>query len=381
MNTELAIDASAAGAASIPPAVRRAARRYRKRRARYYENLAGKLRAGRGGIKLLDIFERDAQRYPNEPLGVLSAYWAEVYANNGANLAETWQGTFPDDEVAIVRISQDAGDGALLVALTDIARIARLTDKVKSAIIGTLLAGVIGCLVAAFMATFFPIFSARKLQEVYGFIPAEHWGPHGKSFVSWAEGVKSYGLYVVVVFGLIVSYVLWTVNNLVGPAREWLDQNVVLYKVVRDIKGALFLSTMSTLTRRRGNVMFTMRQSLSIFSESVRSKWLRWRVMQVLDAIDATGGVGSDAFDTNLLSKEMFYFLRDTQEALGFAEGFEETGKFVENTVLDGVLLRMTIYRWALLLAGVATVVIFWGWQFSVIYEMKEVMTTYFSSR
>lgn len=382
MSQDLAYELGAATPTSVPANVRRAASRFRKQRARYYENLAGKLAAGRGNIKLLEIFERDAQRYPGQPLGILSAYWADVYAGNGANLAEAWQGTFPDDEVSIIRIAADAGDGgALLTALQDVSRIAKLTDKVKKGVIATLSAGVIGIAIALTMATIFPIVAAAKFQEIYGFIPLDQWGPKGKSFVDHAERVKTYGLYVVAAFVVLVTYVQWTLNNLVGPAREWLDQKVVLYRTIRDIKGALFLSTMATLTRKRGNVMFTMRQSLETFAASVRSRWLRWRVQQVIDGIDATGGVGSDAFNTNLLSKEMFYFLRDTQEANGFAEGFQETGKYVESTVLDDVLLRMTVYRWILLLAGVATVLAVFAWQFSVIYEMKGVMQTYFSSK
>lgn len=373
--------AGSASSPTLPFKVRRAAARFRRQRARYYENLAGKLQAGRGNIKLLDIFERDAQRYPGEALGVLSSYWADVYASNGANLAETWQGTFPDDEVSIIRIAADAGDGALLTALQDVSRIAKLSDKVKSATLATLSAGFVGLAIALGMATVFPMVAASKFQEIYGFIPLDQWGQKGKAFVEHAERVKSYGIYFVAFVALLIAYVHWTVNNLIGPAREWLDQKVVLYRAVRDIKGALFLSTMATLTRKRGNVMFTMRQSLETFGSSVRSKWLRWRVQQVVDGIDATGGVGSEAFNTNLLSKEMFYFLRDTQEANGFAEGFEETGRYVESTVLESVLLRMQIYRWAMLLAGVATVVAIFGWQFSVIYEMKGVMQTYFTSK
>jgi type II secretory pathway component PulF len=382
VSQDLAVEITSVASATIPLRVRRAAATYRKHRARYYENLAGKLKAGRGNIKLLDIFERDAQRYPGEPLGILSAHWADLYSGNGANLAEAWQGTFPDDEVSIIRIAADAGgDGALLTALQDVSRIAKLTDKVKSAVIGTLAAAIVGITVALLMATVFPLVAAAKFLEIYGFIPLDQWGPKGKAFVDHAERVKSYGLYFIGAAVTVFMYVQWTINNLVGPAREWLDQKVILYRVIRDIKGALFLSTMATLTRKRGNVMFTMRQSLETFVSSVRSNWLRWRVQQVIDGIDATGGVGSDALNTNLLSKEMFYFLRDTQEANGFAEGFEETGKYVESTVMDDVLFKMTVYRWVLLLTGVATVLAVFGWQFSVIYEMKGVMQTYFTSK
>lgn len=375
-------DFDAATPARIPSKVLRAAARFRRQRARYYSNLAGHLEAGRGNIKLLEIFERDAQRYPGEPLGVLSAYWADVYAGNGANLAEAWQGTLPDDEVSIIRISADAGDGAaLLTALQDVSRIATLGDNVKKGVIATLGAGAVGIAIALAMVTIFPIVAAEKLQQIYGFIPLDQWGPKGKAFVDHAERVKAYGLYFVGAGIVLAAYVQWTLNNLTGPARDWMDRKLVLYRTLRDIKGALFLSTMATLTRKRGNVMFTMRQSLETFSVSVRSRWLRWRVQQVIDGIDSTGGVGSDAFNTNLLSREMFYFLRDTQEANGIAEGFQSTGVYVEQTVLADVLVRMTFYRWVLLLSGVATVLGVFAWQYAVIYEMKGVMQTYFTSR
>ena len=77
----------------------------------------------------------------------------------------------------------------------------------------------------------------------------------------------------------------------------------------------------------------------------------------------------------------MYYYLRDTQEARGFAEGFDETGKYVEGNILEGIVKRMTVYRWGLLLIGVFCVVGIMGWQFSVIYEMKGVMSNYYSSK
>jgi type II secretory pathway component PulF len=364
-----------------PFSVRNAAAKFRKTRADYYRYLASMLDASKGNTKFSTLFERDAQRYTGTARGTLCAFWSERYMNNGGNLGETWTGTFPDDEVAIIRVAQDAGDGALLNALKDVARIAALSDKVKSETIGTMMAAIIGMTIALVMLTLFPVFSSRKLQEIYSFIPLSEWGPNGKAFNDHAQMVLDYGLFIVMGIILTIVYILWTVENLVGPVRDWLDKNFVLYRAIRDIKGALFLATMSTLTRRRGNVMFTLRESLSTFGQNARSPWLRWRVSQVVDGIDATGAVGTEAFNTPLLSQEMYFYLRDTQEARGFAEGFEETGNYVESTILDGIIKRMTVYRWVMLLAGVFCVVGVMGWQFSIIYEMKGVMQNFYSSK
>jgi len=53
----------------------------------------------------------------------------------------------------------------------------------------------------------------------------------------------------------------------------------------------------------------------------------------------------------------------------------------VEDSVVDGLVKRMTIYRWVLLLSAVASVVGVMAWQFSVINEMRGVMQLYYSSR
>lgn len=365
----------------LPFAVRRAASSFQSKRADYYLHLANMIRSTRGETKLLTMFERDVQRYHSTPRGVLAAHWVEAYSNSGSNLSEAWQGCFPDDEVSIIRVAQDAGGDALEIALRDVSRVAILTDKVRKEVIGTLLAAIIGLTIAAVMLTLFPIFSSGKLQEIYSFIPLDAWGPNGTSFNNYAKNVKEYGLYVVFAVAIVLAWIHWSINGWVGALRDWADQNVVLYRVIRDLKGALFLATMSTLTRKRGNIMYTLRESLTTFSISVRSKWLRWRVDEIIDRVDQTGAINSDAFDTNLLSKEMYYFLRDTQEASGFADGFSETGKYVEESIIDALVKRMTVYRWLMLLGAMCAVISVMAWQFSVINEMRSVMQSYYSSK
>jgi type II secretory pathway component PulF len=365
----------------IPGNVRRAAASFVKKRSGYYGYLANIMKSTKGETKLLTLFERDAQRYEGSPRGVLAAYWVEEYSNNGSNLSATWQGCFPDDEISIIRVAQDAGGNALEVALGDVARVAALSDKVQKEVRGTLAAAIIGLVIATVMLTVFPIFSSGKLQDIYNFIPLDQWGTQGKRLNNYADWIQDNGIYVAFALGTIFAWVQWSLNNWTGPSRDWADQKIVLYRAIRDIKGALFLATMATLTRKRGNVMFTLRDSLTAFSSSIRSDWLRWRVDEIVERVDQTGAVDSEAFATNLLSKEMYFFLRDTQEARGFADGFAETGKFVEESIVGELVQRMTIYRWVLLLGAVMCVVGVMGWQFSIINEMRGVMNLYYSSK
>lgn len=365
----------------IPLKVKRAAASFNKNRAEYYSYLSSMLSASKGNTKFSTLFDRDAQRYEKTPRGILCSYWAELYMANGGNLGLTWEGTLPDDEVAIIRVAQDAGDSALLSALSDVARIAKLSDTVKSAVISTLAVAVAAIAIATLMLTIFPIFAAQKFMAIYSFIPVEEWGSSGKGLLHHAKFVQTYGIYVVLAFVGLIIYIQWTISNLVGPIRDWLDEKFVLYRAIRDIKGALFLATMSTLTRKRGNISFTLRDSLSLFAANSRSRWLRWRVEQVVAGVDQTGAIGTDAFDTPLLSREMFFYLRDTQEARGFAEGFVETGNYVESHILESIIKRMKIYQLIFLLFSVLCGVYVVSNISSVIFEMKGVMQNYYSSK
>lgn len=367
-------------AEKLPFSISQAARAFHKNRAEYYSYVANVLRSSAGLIKILQIFENDSQRYKGTPRGTLSVLWHERYSDNGGNLADALDGTLPEDELAIVRVAQNAGVDALIVAFDDIGRIAKLSDKVRKETLGTLLAGILGITIAVLMLTAFPVFSVGALRSAYDFLPLSWWGKSGKAFVAYAEWIKTYIILVVVFVGILVAAINWSLPNLVTPVREWLDERIVLYRVIRDLKGAMFLSTMATLTRKRAGVMFTLKQSLEIFSESAKTPWLKWRINQVIEGADASGAIGVDAFNTGLINKEMYFFLEDMQRAKGFAEGFEATGLYVESTVLESIIKRMTVYRWAMLISAVLVAVSMFAWQFRVIHEMKSAMSLYIAS-
>lgn len=365
---------------NIPFQVRMAAHRFRGKRADYYRYAASILKSSGGGIKILQLFENDIVRFEGRPRGILCAYWHERYSINGGNLADTFQGTLPDDEVAIIRVSQDAGGEALIMALDDVSRMAKLTDQIRIQSLATVFAGLMGLTIATLMLTLFPIFSVKELANAYDFLPLEAWGSKGKRYHAYATWVEAHLLHFVFLLAVVSSTVHWTFGNLVGPFREWLDEHFALYRVARDLKGALFLSTMSTLTKKRGGIMFTLKQSLEIFSESARTRWLKWRIDQVIDGADQTGAIGVGAFNTGMISREMFFYLEDMQKARGFSEGFEETGKYVEANLLNDILNRMKFYRWGMLIFSLVVAISIFVWQFQVIHEMRGAMSSFLAT-
>lgn len=359
----------------IPLSVRRAASRFKSKRSDYYLNLAALIEASKGNTKLVDIFERDAQRYGKSPRGVLSAYWAQKFLTC-ADLADTWQGTLPEDEVTIVRAAKNAGVGALSQAFLDIGKFAKLTDRVKKESLVTVSAGLLAVVIALVMVTIYPIYASQMLLDIFVYLPLENWGPSGKSLVEHANWVKEYWLLALAPIFVISYYVYWSINNLTGPVRDWLDQHIAIYRTVRDVKGTVFLATMATLTRKRGGTMFTLDKALNTVAQSSTSPWFKWRIYEILAGVDTTGGTSSDAFDTNLLSREMYYFLRDVQEARGFSEGFEEVGSYIESTVMDGIIKHMVKYRWIMLLSSLVVVAYVVAWNQMVIYEISRIASS-----
>ena len=137
---------------------------------------------------------------------------------------------------------------------------------------------------------------------------------------------------------------------------------------------------MATLTRKRGNVMFTLGQSVERLSAQTVNPWLKWRLAEVADRITVSGGTGKDMFRTQLISEDMYYFLQDTIESKDVASGFAETGRYVESTVVNEIKKRLKLYSYVMLGIGVTTVLTVNAWQMAATFEMKGAMDAYYSS-
>jgi type II secretory pathway component PulF len=369
----------AATSPTLPWHLRLAARRFRGQRADYYLWLASLLEASRGRTTLLMVFERDAERFAGTPRGQLADWWANRFSRT-SSLSQAWEGCLPQHEITIVRVAQEGSGDALLQALRDMARLARLADRVAGESLGTLMAGLVGSAVALAMLMLFPLHASERLAHLYGFIPLDQWGPRGQALMGHAASVQRWGAWALAVLAAGGLAIGWSIDHLTGRLRDWLDAHVLLYRALRDLRGALFMATLATLTRKRGNLMFTLRSSLATFAAAVDSPWLRWRIEQIMARMDRDGG-SAESFDTPLLSREVFWFLRDTQEARGVAEGFEEAGRHVEQAVLSMVLRKLVVARWLLLGLSVAVVLFMTGWTFAVIHEMKSVMQAWYGTR
>ncbi len=357
---------------------RRAISGFHRQRADYYQDLASLLRTAKR--KLLDVFELDAERYAGSPRGTLSKLWLERFDSNGADLGATWEGTLPDAELAVLRVTLEGDSDALPRALESIAAMARLSDQVIAETRGTLAMSLLGLMIGVLAVTVLPIFTVGQIQSTFD-VPESFWPSAGVQMLHWANWVRSNVVGVSIALVASLAWVSWSIQNWTGDLRNTLDQRILPYSICRDISAVQFLTTMAALTRKRGNVMSTLQGALEKLSASTQNSWLRWRIDQVVDEVHATGAVSATCFDTGLLPQEIYWRLRDLEESKGLSESFEETALFVEQTILPRLAKTLARIRAVILLVGLALTVAMVVWTGSVMSGMTKSAMNFYGSQ
>jgi len=359
---------------TLPLATRQAVRRFHGERADYYEDLSSLLTSTQR--KMQQVFEQDAQRYEGSARGVLAALWLQRFIDNGANLALAWQGSLPEDEVAVLHVLQDAGADAVPTALLDMARMARLSDATRKASTTTLRVAVVALILAALGVTVLPVFAVAQLQASLD-MPVAAWGRAGQALAAWAVGVRHWWLAWALLSSVALYGVHLSVRRWTGPGRERADRSLALYQFARDLAAVRFLLVMSTLTRKRAGVMFTLTEALQQLAAAAANPWMRWRLEQVQRRIEDTGATSCEVFDTGLLAPPMYWRLRDVEEGQGFAQAFALTADHVEKSLVPRLLSRLQTWRWAMLLLAVGCTLVMVFWIQTVTSEMKSAVLNY----
>ena len=161
---------------------------FQKSRSDFYEDKSTLLMSS--DKKLIDIFSVDSGRYAGTPRGVISSIWVRRLEENGADLADAWFGTLPDDEVAVLSVQQIGGTNAIAMALKDMARMSKLTELVVAETRRTVGVAAIALLIGLSAITVFPLFAVDLLKESLE-MPTSAWGSSGRALAAWADIIKA----------------------------------------------------------------------------------------------------------------------------------------------------------------------------------------------
>ena len=351
---------------------------FQSKRADYYEHLANLFRSG---LKPLGIFQKEAERYAGTSRGTLSALWDQRFEASGADLRATWQGCFPEGELLVLALISDGDSGALADSLDAMARIARTSQKVASEAVGTLAVAALGLLLALLVISLLPIYVIAQLKDSMD-IPVSYWQPVAVNLLLWTEWVASNGVLVVIGIAAVVAALAWSVPNLIGPGRGFLDKHIALYSTARDVQATRFLMLMAELTRPRGNRMATLKVSLETIYASTGNPWVRWKLDLALQRMAATGGTTLDFLDTGLLPQEMFWYLRDMEEAnKDTSKAFTATAQHIDTMLLPAFAKALQRVRWVVLIFSVCVIAGANGWIVNASQSMKQAAMNYYSAQ
>lgn len=355
---------------SLPVRIRRCAAAFDKKRYAYFENMASMLIASDGHMNYLTLFEREAERYQGTDRGRLTAYWVERMHETGARLSESWLGSVPNDELAVIAIAERRGRGAVAAALADIARVGHTVASARKAFFATIAMALVGMTLAMSMILMMPFFFKPFFIKSFGFIPPEFYGPNTIRYYKTADFVGAVWWMVIPAVIAGAMWVAWSLPNWTGRARRWCDENIIIYKLYRDFKGALFLATLASLTKSSGGEVTNQRSALLMMVKEVQP-WLRWKVEEMLSRMDSRGALDASIFDVGVVDKEIYYRITDIFEARGLSDGLEIAGRESEERAVSAIESRGKILRTVMLGGGVVTVMGLLFWVYGVVFEFK----------
>lgn len=358
----------------------RARRAFTGQRLDYYAHLADLLEDTDGRTNLLRIFERDALRHGGTPRGQLSAHWAEKYESSGASLSATWQHTLPAQEVMLIAIAEQAGAQALVGALRDLERIGRVLESSRRAFAHTVLTAVVACAISGTMLLAVPYFFVPFLDTAFGFVPGEYRGAATRAYYGLANFLRWIWPLLFTAMVGAMAWLAWALPRWTGPVRSRADEALLLFRLYRDFKGALFLAMLASLTQNRGGATTSQREAL-LRMQVGAPPWLAWKIRSILENIDNFGGLDARMLDVGLVDPSVYHLFADVLDARGLSTGLQLAGRRSEQRASVEIARRAQVLRWALLGGAVALMVLLVVWLDVVVYEFKSSMVAFTQSR
>lgn len=353
--------------------------RFLPRRADYYDYLACLLAGMQGRRTLKHIFDMDAHRYgPASLRGRLSAHWAMAYQAAGGDLHATWQGSFPDGELVLVRSAQSFGNAALIRTLEELAAALRLAEQAKGILSSTLWAAGVSLMSLLAMVLAVPWFTAPRLQHVFSSLPADYHGPMARGLWNFAAVVDTHAVLAIVLVTGAACFVLWSLPNAVGIPRRWMDRHGV-WRLYRYLNATRFLGLLSIVLGKDASGPVQWRTALAAQGAGA-TPWMASHIQRMLARVDS-GLAGAQALDTGLLDREQFWFLCDMVMARGLPMGLALSVQRLRTQILGDVALQATVWRWAMLLGSLASLIVLCIWHYAVIDELRRSLMLFYASQ
>lgn len=345
---------------------------FKRERGNYYEYLASLLDGMDGNRTLKDVFLHDATRYGNTSgRGRLSRLWLDSYQRAGGDLYATWENHMPHAELALIRAAQSQGNRALIKTLQELSAVFRLMQKAERILSGTLWPAVVALVVSVSVSLAVPGFTLPRLMATFDGVASAHYGPLTRRLIVFSDFIADYWPGILIAMTALVVFVIVSLPRATGSVRRVLDR-FLWWKVYRSINALRFLAFLG-ISLGDDDVGSVQLRSALLSMRSGASVWLSAHIDAMLDHLER-GVAGPQTFETELFTREQFWFLSDMVLARGLATGLSLARDRIQRQVLRVVVRQALAIRWSILLASVAYVLGLVLWHYAVIDELRRAL-------
>jgi len=343
--------------------------RFAARRADYFDYLHAVLTGMQGRLTVRELFDRDAARYGRGSVrGRLSRAWSQSCEASGGDLYATWLGSFPIDELALVRAAQAFGNARLLACFQALASHLALLIEARRMLWATLGSAAVAVLVASLLVLALPWWTVPALQQAFHGLPAAYHGDWSRALFACADGLRVWGLWLPATAATLLALAGYTLPRTHGSWRLRLDR-VGPWRLYRQVQALRLLALVSILLQPGSGSSVQLRPVMLLFLEGA-SPWLSAHLQRVVLRIDQ-GLAGAAAFDTGLLDRDLYWYLEDMAAARGLQAGLQATHARMSSHWLDRIRVQAQALRWGVLLTGVAIVLGIGVWHYAAIDDLR----------
>lgn len=356
----------------VPIGLRRKASSFKKNRHEYYEYLSMIMIETQGKKTILDIFRDDALRYgPKSNRGALSEYWAQKVSENG-DMAETFKGTLPNEDVNFIYSLQEAGGGILESGLNDLADLIKVKNQLSAIL--TRFAFLVGFASIMLVGMLFAIgyFLAPEIERSFSSVQPYMYGDAARAFFALGEAVRQYGFFFIGFFILALASVPFLLKNMTGSLRYRLD-GFGFFKLYRNLESIRFMLSLATLLKpRTGADTVSLSRAIPLLSKG-EGRWLNSHTTEMMRRLNEAE-IGPETFDTGLFDKEVIWFLTDMSSVSPFDYALQRTKTRLEQHTITVLEKKAKILSWIILIILVICMLGNYMWVLKVIMDMASAM-------
>ncbi|MYN11919.1 general secretion pathway protein [Pusillimonas sp. TS35] len=347
-------------------------RHMRAKRGDYCDYLGALLSGQRGARTLRAIFAQDAARHGATTVrGRLSAHWMRAYEASGGDLYITWQGSFPQDERAALRVLQAAGSDALIDAFKALSADCDLMRRIRDIYVGSLCSAGVAMMLLTAMLLAVAWWTTPRLLHAFSALPPAYYGELTHALTRLAEWVRAGWLAALVTATGAWAFMIWSLPNLVCGVRVRLDR-LGPWRLYRQYQSLRLFGLLSILLGQGEGGPTRLRTALQALGTGA-TPWLSSQIERMLARIEA-GHTGAASFDTGLLAQEHYWFLADLITARGLGAGLPLGAGRLREQLLSAAGRHALRLRWGLLLGVLFCMLGLGVWHYAVIDELRRAL-------